>query len=75
MNQGAAGCFGSLAGMAFLGLSLLLFFGPPVAVNLLALPEFVGQLAGLTLGGLFSLAVTFGSLWAVRDRVRRLNES
>lgn len=75
MNQGPAGCFGTLAGMAYLGLSLVLFFSPPLIASLLGLPEVAGQITGLLIGGIFSLVVGIGPLWAVRDRVDRLNEA
>lgn len=75
MMKGSSGCLGSLVSMAFLGVSLVFFFGPPLLLSLLGLPEALGQLAGLVLGGLFSLGFAFIPLWLVRERVPRLGES
>ena len=75
MMKGSSGCLGSLVSMAFLGVSLVLFFGPPLLFSLLGLPEGVGQLTGLALGGLFSVGFALIPLWLVRERVPRLGES
>lgn len=74
MQKGGSGCLGALATFIYLPLSLLLFFGPGLLFALLGLPEFVGQLTGLLLGGTFSLAVAIIPLWLVRNRVLRLDE-
>ena len=74
MQKGSSGCLGSLASFIYLPLSLLLFFGPELLFALLGLPEFIGQLTGLLLGGVFSLAVAIIPLWLVRNRVLHLDE-
>jgi hypothetical protein len=53
---------------------LLLFFGPAVGLSFLQISEGLGQLAGLLIGGLFSLACAIVPLWLVRGRVPLLNE-
>ena len=74
MQKGSSGCLGSLASFIYLPLSLLLFFGPELLFALLGLPEFIGQMTGLLLGGVFSLAVAIIPLWLVRNRVLHLDE-
>ncbi|OGO25408.1 MAG: hypothetical protein A2W33_02850 [Chloroflexi bacterium RBG_16_52_11] len=74
ISQGSAGCLGALASMVFLGVSLLLFFGPAILVKLFGGPTAIGQLVGLGLGGAASLACAYFSLWLVRGRVPRLGE-
>jgi len=74
ISQGSAGCLGALASMVFLGVSLLLFFGPAILVKLFGGPTAIGQLIGLVLGGAASLACAYFSLWLVRGRVPRLGE-
>ena len=72
---GSAGCLGALASFLFLGISLVLFFGPAVLLRLLGGPAIVGQLIGLCLGGAASLGCGAISLWLVRKRVPRLDEA
>ncbi len=74
MQKGTSGCLGALASFIYLPFSLLLFFGPGLLTALFGLPDYVGQLAGLLLGGAFSLAVAIIPLWVVRSRVLRLDE-
>jgi ABC-2 type transport system permease protein len=74
MQRGGIGCLGMIASIAYLPLSLLLFFGPAVGLSLLQISEGIGQLAGLLTGGLFSLACAIVPLWLVRNRVPLLNE-
>lgn len=75
ISQGSAGCFGALASMVFLVLSLGFFFGPALLVQALNGSAALGQWIGLVLGSLFSLAAGFIPLWLVRQRVPRLNEA
>jgi ABC-2 type transport system permease protein len=74
ISQGSAGCFGVIASVAFLLLSLGLFFGPALLVGVLDGPPALGQWIGLVLGSVFSLAAGFIPLWLVRGRVARLAE-
>lgn len=75
MTQGSMGCLSGLIGFIHLPVSLLLFFGPPVAAVLLKQPEIYGQAAGLILGGLFSLASALAPVWFLGQRVSKLMES
>jgi ABC-2 type transport system permease protein len=74
MNRGSAGCLGALASIIYLVVSLALFFGPAVLAGVLGLPETIGQLLGLALGGSVSLIVAILPLWLVRGRVPQLAE-
>ncbi len=74
MMRGGVGCFGSLASLAYLPFSLLFFFGPPLGLALLGVPDFIGQLIGLAIGALVSLGFAIVPLWAVRGRVERMGE-
>jgi len=56
MNRGTTGCVGSLAGLAYVLLAWVLFFLPAVVVPIFGLPEWLGQLLGLIIGGAYSLA-------------------
>jgi len=75
MQRGVAGCLGTLASTIYFPISLLLFFGPPIAVTLFNVPEIAGQIAGLLLGGAFSLACAIIPLVLVHRRVARLGEN
>ncbi|HEX7976220.1 MAG TPA: hypothetical protein VF498_17555 [Anaerolineales bacterium] len=75
MQRGSSSCLGMLASLVYLPVSLVLFFGPPLAATLLGWPDAAGQAAGLLLGGAFSLACAIVPLWLVRDRVPRLGEA
>jgi hypothetical protein len=74
MQRGAAGCLSALVTMAYLVLSLVLFFGPPVLVELLEWPLVAGQAIGLAAGGVLALACTFVPLLLVREKVARLGD-
>ena len=69
MTSSSAGCVGSLVSFLYIGLSAVIFFGPPVLFNLVGWGETLGQVAGLLLGGIFSLACTVVPLLLVRKRV------
>lgn len=74
VTQGGIGCLGALSSFLFLGISLLLFFGPAVLLKMLGGPAAAGEFAGLALGGIVCLIGGFVPLWLVRGRVRRLGE-
>jgi hypothetical protein len=74
MLSGPTGCLGALVTMLFLLLSLALFFGPPLLVELLRWPAAVGQAIGLAAGGLACLVAALLPLWLVRHRIPRLGE-
>ena len=69
------GCLGSLAGLIYAPLCFVLFAAPAIAAVLLDLPVWVGQLAGLALGGGAGLAAVFIPLALVEQKVTRLMES
>jgi ABC-2 type transport system permease protein len=74
ISMGSIGCLGGIVNMAFLLVSLALFFGPLLLVRTLGGPAALGQALGLVIGGAASLAVAFVPLWLVRQRVPRLAE-
>lgn len=74
ISQGSMGCLGALVTFLYLIFSLMLFFGPAVLLAGVGLPEIVGNLAGLVVGGAVSLAAAILPLWMVRERVPRLAE-
>jgi len=63
-----------IASMAFLVISLALFFGPALLLGAFNLSQTLGQWIGLFLGGVFCLSAGFIPLMSVRGRVPRLNE-
>ena len=75
MQKGVASCLGALVSMIYFPISLLLFFSPPIAVTLINLPVIAGQIAGLLLGGAFSLTCAIIPLVLVHRRVARLGEN
>jgi hypothetical protein len=75
MQKAGSSCLGGAVSMIYLPVALLLFFGPPIGATALGLPELAGQLTGLALGGVFSLACAIVPLWLVRKKVLRLGES
>ena len=74
MQRGTSGCIGSVATLLYLPISLVLFFGPPLAVSLLQWPHWIGQIVGLIIGGVFCLVCAIVPLYSVRARVLRLGE-
>jgi ABC-2 type transport system permease protein len=74
MTRGSTGCLGLLASAGCMVVGLVLFFGPPLAFVLLGWPEVAGQLVGLALGGIASLACAVLPPWLVRERVPRIGE-
>ncbi|MBP1702230.1 MAG: hypothetical protein H6Q38_1337 [Chloroflexi bacterium] len=75
MQRGTSGCISSIASFIYLPLGFLLFFVPPLGFSLFGLPGWVGQLVGLVLGGVFSLACTIIPLRLVSERVMQLGEA
>jgi ABC-2 type transport system permease protein len=75
MLRGSSGCLSSLSSAACLPVCLLFFAGPVFGATLLGLPEIVGQIAGLVLGGAVSLACALAPLLLVRKRVPVLGET
>ena len=74
MSRGTIGCLGTLASLVFLGLSLAVFFAPPLLLSLIQVPEIFGQIAGLVLGGAICLAATLLPPWLVRRNVAAIGE-
>jgi ABC-2 type transport system permease protein len=75
MQKGGSSCLSVIASMLYLPLSLGLFFGPALLASVLKLPDALGQIVGLILGGVFSLLCAILPLWLVRKRVPRLGEA
>ncbi len=75
MNPGLSGCFSMLLSFLYMGVSVVLFFGPPMLLSAFGLPELAGQVIGLLLGGAFSLGCAVISLGLVKNRVPRIGES
>jgi ABC-2 type transport system permease protein len=75
MLRGSSGCLSSLSSAACLPMCLLFFAGPVFGATLLGLPEIVGQIAGLVLGGAVCLACALVPLLLVRKRVPVLGET
>lgn len=74
MVSGNSGCLGALASMAYLVLSLGLFFGPPLGLTLLKQSTLLGQALGLILGGVLGVACALIPPWLVRQRVSHIGE-
>jgi hypothetical protein len=74
MQRGPAGCLGALLGMLYIGLSLGLFLGPPLLAQILEQPIWIGQAAGLLLGGVLGVACAVAPPVLVSKRVTRLGE-
>jgi hypothetical protein len=69
MSRGSAGCLTALASSAFLGFSLLVFLGPPLAAVVFGLRVWMGQAVGLAVGGLVTLTAVVVPLYLVRNKV------
>ena len=72
---GVVGCLGTLAGMLFVPVCFGLFIVPPLLAGFFNLPLLLGQLAGLLLGGMASLAAAIIPLGWVEKRVANLSEA
>ncbi|MBI5933096.1 MAG: hypothetical protein HY867_05265 [Chloroflexi bacterium] len=75
MNAGTLGCFGQILSFGFLPLVFLFFIAPIGLASFFQLPEIVGYLVGLFIGGGFSAAFTVIPPWMARKKVERLGES
>jgi ABC-2 type transport system permease protein len=75
MNSGWSGCLGMLLSFLYMGISLAFFFGPPVLLSALGLPEIIGQAIGVVVGGAFSLTCAVLPLRLVAPRVARIGDS
>ncbi|MBN2083966.1 MAG: hypothetical protein JW748_01990 [Anaerolineales bacterium] len=75
MNPGLSGCFSMLLSFLYMGVSVVLFFGPPMLLAAFGLPELAGQAVGLLLGGAFSLGCAAITLGLVKNRVPRIGDS
>ncbi len=74
MLRGTTGCIASLAGMGYLLLVVVVFFGPPVGFSLLGLSEDLGRLVGLALGATASLICAILPPISILKRIDRLGE-
>lgn len=68
----ASSCLGALASFAYMLVAAALFFVPPMAAPMLGGSEAAGQIIGLALGGVVSLACAIVPLWLMRHRVQRI---
>jgi ABC-2 type transport system permease protein len=75
MNAGWWGCLSMPMSFAFLAFSLGFFFAPPVILTGLGLPEALGQVIGLGLGGVVCLACAMFIPRLAVDRVARIGEA
>jgi len=75
MQGTRSGCLGMLATGVYLVMALGFFQAPGLGAGALGLPAWSGQLVGLALGGLFSLACALVPLRLTIGRVPRLGES
>jgi ABC-2 type transport system permease protein len=75
MNSGWYGCFSFLFGFCYVGITLVLFFAPPLILSGFGLPEILGQLVGILLGGGISLACAILPPVLVSGRVARIGEA
>ncbi len=75
MMRGPMGCIGMLVSFAYLGVTLILFFGPPIALSMFGGSELIGQFVGLLLGGVLCLICAIAPPLFVRDRVARIGEA
>ena len=74
MSGGASGCLAMIISVAYLLVTLLFFFAPPVGLPLLNISEGIGQLIGLLVGGTLALLCTILPLALVKDRVYQIGE-
>ncbi len=74
MQRFASGCMSALVTVVYMGVSILLFFGPALAAEMLSFRQEWGLLAGLILGGGLALAAAVLPLMFVKERVNRLGE-
>lgn len=72
MNSITSSIVGMLVSFIYIAASIVVFFGPAVVFNLVGLGEGLGQVVGLVLGGIFSLACAIIPLMVVRKRVETI---
>jgi len=75
MVRGSVGCLGSFAGMAYMALAAVFFFGPAMLIPMLGGGAGLGQAIGLVAGSAFALACTLLPPYMVRARVARIGEA
>ncbi|RPI88070.1 MAG: hypothetical protein EHM41_02625 [Chloroflexi bacterium] len=69
-----SGCLSAIVTVIYLGFSLVLFFAPPLVLSFFQLSELMGQLIGMILGGIFSLAAAILPILWVKPLVYRIGE-
>lgn len=74
MTSGSAGCLASLLGLGFQGLSMVLFLGPVLVIQLLHGPVLIGRLVGAIVGSVFCAAVAVLPPALVRKRIPLIGE-
>ncbi len=74
MQSKTSGCLSSIVGLAYMALALSIFFLLPLLFAILRLPDWVGWLLGLSVGGAFCLTVAILPLWLARKYVTRIGE-
>ena len=74
MASGVSDYVGTIIGIAYFLIILLLFIAPPIGLPLLGAAESTGRLIGLLAGGLVALLCTLLPLAMVKDRVGRIGE-
>lgn len=71
----AKGCVAQIVTLLYLGLSFLLFSGPPIACTLLGASPKLGQALGLALGGALGIVAAFVPLRLVRGQIRATDQA
>ncbi len=74
MQRFSTGCLSALATLAYMGLSVVLFFGPALLAEMLSIRREWGLLVGLFLGGSLALASAILPPLLVKERVKHLGE-
>ncbi|MGE5222634.1 MAG: hypothetical protein ACM3PY_09360, partial [Omnitrophica WOR_2 bacterium] len=74
MSNTSSGCIGGLVSIAYLLIDLAFFFVPAILMPVIGLPEITGQLIGLVIGGLVSLACAVLPPMLVVNQVARIGE-
>jgi ABC-2 type transport system permease protein len=74
MQRFTTGCLSALSTLAYMGISVLLFFGPAIVAEMLGIKQGWGLFVGLVLGGSLALASAVLPPLLVKERVNRLGE-
>jgi hypothetical protein len=74
MVRFSTGCLSALATLAYMVLSVILFFGPTLLAEILGIGRGWGLLTGLVLAGVLALTSAILPLFMVKARVLRLGE-